>query len=339
MTQNCMRVIGIDVSGERLDLNDSAGRIKGSIANDAASIAKRLIGRIDDPQNTRIVCEATGGWETLVVEAALEAGIMICLANPRQVRDFAKGHGYFEKTDTIDAFIIRRFGEQVELVPVRNRSPDEKALRSLVLRRGQVQGMLQQEQNRLRMNTDVVARQMIEELVLALESQKKRLEQSMAKLVKALKSTTPAIDLIEPVPGIGPITTAVVVALLPELGKLNRGQIAKLVGVAPMANQSGNTDRPRRIRGGRAEVRHTLYMATLSAAKHNPLISRFYKRLVARGKPKKVAHIAALRKLLTVLNQMVQRNEAWRGTPQGEKKEAAPPLSPERGSLACSACH
>jgi transposase len=339
MTSNCKRVIGIDVSAEWLDVSDSDAKLRRKIANNPTAIAKCLIGKISDPANTRLVCEATGGYEQLLVDAALDAGIVICRVNPKRIRDFARGHGFLEKTDSIDCAMIRRFGEVVETKPVEPCSPEVKALRADVQRRDQILLMIVQEQNRLRTTTAPSAKASIEALLTVLDAELKRLDQSLARQVKALRSSIPAIELVQPVPGIGPVTTAVLVALLPELGQLNRAEIAKLVGVAPLANQSGTADRPRRIRGGRAIVRRTLYMATVVACRHNPLIQRFYQRLRAKGKPAKVASIAALRKLLTVLNQMVQRNEPWRGSEAAKTKKAVPTLLPERDRPTCSASH
>jgi transposase len=320
-----IRVIGVDIGAEKLDVNDSASAISRLIPNTTAAVQTHVVGKIAEKETTLVVCEASGGYEHVLVDALHEAGIAVCVANPRQVRDFAKGHGYLEKNDTLDALIIRRFGEDVELNPTPPRSAAEKALHALVRRRGQLLQMQSAEKNRLAQETDAFARSLIEESLTELKKQLETLQERLRTTLRELAATNPAIDILQSTPGVALVTTATLVAELPELGQLNRGQIAKLVGVAPFVNQSSTSDKPRRVRGGRAQVRSILYMAAMVATRCNPVIKRFYQRLLAKGKPKKLALLAAERKLLTILNDMVRRGEPWR-----EKPSAEPASLPKR---------
>lgn len=325
---NCAytRVIGVDVASETLEVNDSADRISGSLPNSVAAIAKRLIAKLQNPSATLIVCEATGGLEGLLVEMAQEAGVAACVANPRQVRDFAKGHGYLEKTDSIDAFMIRRFGQDVQVHLAPQRTAEQKRHQALVRRRCQVLELLSQEQNRLRQTREAVAAEMIQESISHLKTQLKRIDAHLEQMLDAQAASDPKVEILRSAPGVGAVTVSTLIAELPELGSLNRSKIAKLVGVAPLANQSGKSDKKRKPRGGRSQVRNVLYMAALVATRHNALIKSFYERLLAHGKAKKLALIACARKLLTILNEMVRRGERWRIASKRpeNRKEATP---------------
>lgn len=319
------RVIGVDISSLQLDINDSAAKLPSTLPNTVDAVTKQLIQKIDDRPATLVVCEATGSYEHVLVDACHQAGIAICVANPRQVRDFAKGHGFLEKTDTLDAFMIRRFGEDVEVHLTAPRSPQQRAHQALVRRRVQVLELLSQEQNRRGQTQDSFALELIEESIEQLKKQLKRIDKQLAQMLKECAQEDPSVEVLLSVPGVGVVMTSTAVCELPELGTLNRNQIAKLVGVAPIARQSGKVDKKRTARGGRSQVRSVLYMATLVATRHNSLIREFYLRLINRGKPKKVALVAAMRKLLTILNDMVRRGQRW----QEPKKEAtaAPSLN------------
>lgn len=312
MRTHWKRVIGVDVASEKIDVNDSAGKLRGSIPNTVAAVRRQLTDKLGSSPETLIVCEATGGYEHVLVDAAHEAGISVAVANPRQVRDFAKGHGFLEKSDTIDAGVIRRFGEDVELHLAVPRTPQEKHHQALVRRRVQLQQLISQEQNRLLRADDVAVQEMIESMLLYLKKQLEEADQQLAKLLDECAEHDPKVGILSSVPGIGPVTVSVLLVELPELGQLNRGQIAKLVGVAPLINQTGKSDKKRPVRGGRAPVRNVLYMATLAATRYNPVIQNFYQRLLARGKPKKLALIAAMRKFITILNDMVRQQQPWR---------------------------
>ncbi len=319
------RVIGVDVASLQLDINDSAGKIKSSLPNTVDAVTKQLIQKIDDRPSTLVVCEATGSYEHVLVDACHLAGIAICIANPRQVRDFAKGHGFLEKTDTIDALMIRRFGEDVDVHLTPPRSPQQRAHQALVRRRAQVLDLLSQEQNRVTQTHDAFSLEMIKESTAQLKTQLKRIDEQLSKLLKERAKEDPTVEILQSVPGVGPVTVSTLLADLPELGKLSRSKVAKLVGVAPLARQSGRVDKKRSARGGRSQVRCVLYMATLVATRYNPLIRAFYQRLVERGKEKKVALVAAMRKLLTILNDMVRRGQSWQGAKKGAA--AAPSLN------------
>ncbi len=314
------RVIGVDVASAKLDINDSDSKIATQIPNTLAAISKRLVAKMKTKETTLVICEATGGYEDALVDTMHEAGISVCVANPRQVRDFAKGHGVLEKTDKIDARMIRKFGEDVEIHLTPQRSAQERAHRALVRRRVQVLQLLSAEQNRLAQANDAFAKELIKETISHLKKQLKTMDERLCTLVAECGKTDPKVAILSSVPGIGIVSVSTLLAELPELGRLSRGQIAKLVGVAPIVQQSGKSDKKRKSRGGRSQVRNVLYMATLVATRHNEVIKRFYQRLLAKGKLKKVALNAAMRKLLTMLNDMVRNGESWRTADLSQSK-------------------
>lgn len=305
------RTIGVDVASETIDIYDSAEKLSGSVLNNPRDIGRSLIARIRARAGTLIVCEGTGGYEHCLVDAAHEAGISVAIANPRQVRDFAKGHGFLEKSDKIDAKLICRFGQDVDLHLAPPRTETEKRHQALVRRRGQLLQLINQEGNRLAQTADTLSQAMIADTLSHLEKQLKEADAHLKKLLADRAKDDPNVDILSSVPGVGVVTVSTLLAELPELGKLSRTKIAKLVGVAPIIDQTGKSDKKRRTRGGRSQVRCVLYMATLVATRCNPVIAAFYGRLVARGKPKKVALIAAARKLLTILNDMVRNQQPW----------------------------
>ena len=301
-------VIGVDVASKKLDLNDSHGRLHGTIANDWETIGSKLVAKIKSPQTTLVICEGTGGYEDELVDAMHEVGIAIVVANPRQVRDFAKGHGLFEKTDKIDAKIIRKFGEDVEVHPRTPPTEQQRKLRAFYRRRCQLEKIRQQERNRLSMCRDDFVREELQKSIDRVNTDMKTLEKKIKAFIDELKETDPRIARWDSVPGVGWVSLAVLLCEMPEIGMLSRGAIAKLVGVAPFANQSGTMDKTRRARGGRSAVRKILYMAAVSASVHNPTLRAFYRKLLAKGKPKKVALVAVARKLLLILNEMAKEN-------------------------------
>ena len=306
------RVIGIDVAKDKLDVSDAAGKIKKEVKNSIKPIVKYIVKKIDQPGQTLVVCEATGGYERRLVKALHETGVPVCVANPFQVRQFGKGIGVLEKTDPIDASLIRRFGEVVDLQPTAPKSPEHEQHEALVRRREQLMGMINQEQNRRAQAFSKAVIRQIDEMLKTLNKQLKQVDSEIAAFLQEEAKTNHAVVVIQSVPGVGTVTTSVLICDLPELGKVNREEIAKLAGVAPIANQSGTRDKKRSIFGGRSHVRRVLYMAALVATRHNPVIRKFYKRLLDKGKLKKVALVACMRKLLTILNDMVRKNEPWR---------------------------
>lgn len=312
MSCNYQRVIGVDVSSEKLDISDSAGLLPASIPNSVAAVQSQLVRKLKSDSATLVVCEATGGYEHCMVDALLDAEIPVAIANPRQVRDFAKGHGYLEKSDVIDARVIRQFGEDVKVTLAPKRTEEEKRHQALVRRRFQVLQLLSQEQNRLGNAVDKLSRSWLTQTISHLKKQLQQIDKQLAKMLAERAKKDPKVEILSSVPGVGAVTVSTLIVELPELGALNRGQVAKLVGVAPIIQQSGRNDKKRRVRGGRSQVRKVLYMAALVATRHNPVIKAFYLRLLARGKLKKVALVAAMRKLLTILNDMVRNGQRWR---------------------------
>lgn len=323
-------VIGVDIASEKLDVFD-AELSKASMVENSFEAIRRFVKGIRRPSETLVVCEATGAYEHFLVDALHDANVCVAVANPRQVRDFAKGHGFLEKTDRIDARMIALFGQQVELNLTRPRSEKEKTLVAFVRRRGQVLQLIGQERNRLRQCFDKEMVKLIKRTIAFLEKQEKALGASIAAALREFEKDSPMVAILASVPGVGTVTTATLIGELPELGKLNRSEIAKLVGVAPLAKQSGKSDGKRPVRGGRSQVRKVLYMAALTATRSNPVIQRFYIRLLKQGKPKKLALVACMRKLLTILNDMARRQEKW--LPPKEKGAAVtvaklgPPLA------------
>ena len=301
-------VVGVDVSKETLDVFESVSQSHHVIGNDASAIA-RWVEQLTHA--TLVVMEATGGYENLLVDALHEARIDVAVVNPLQIRNFAKGCGMLEKTDKIDAFIIARFGQVVS--PHLKKAPSENArkLRALNRRRDQILEQLGAERNRLQQTSDSDAVAFIEQSIEFYTLQLKQVQKRIAEFLKSPEFQETAKRL-QTVPGVGQITIATLLTELPELGTINKREVAKLVGVAPIARDSGTTSRRRNTSAGRASIRRVLYMSALVATRHNPTMQRFYKRLIAKGKPKKVALVAVMRKLLVVLNAMVKNNQNWR---------------------------
>jgi transposase len=261
-----------------------------------------------------VVMEATGGYEAALACALQAAGLSVAVVNPRQARDFAKSMGQLAKTDAVDARLLAEFGgvlvRRDDLSSFIRPLPDDKqlTLAALVARRRQLLTMLGAERQRMQLAIAKV-RPSIEAMIKAIRAQ---LDDIEADMVGHVKEHYEELDkLLRTTKGIGPVASATLIAELPELGKLNRREIAALVGVAPMANDSGNSRGRRRIQGGRFEIRRVLYMAALVAAKHNPAIKAFYEHLLGAGKLPKVALVACMRKLLTTLNAMVKTNTPW----------------------------
>jgi transposase len=302
--------VGIDVSKKRLDMAFRPTGEVVSVDNDEAGIAS-LVERLTNEPVDLVVLEATGGLETALATALALEGLAVAVVNPRQVRDFAKATGKLAKTDSIDAAVIAHFAEAIR--PEARQLPDESAtlLSAVVARRRQLIEMLVMEQCRLA-TTPFKLRKEVQEHIDYL---KRRIKDSDKDLHKTLRETPiwrEKDNLLQTVPGVGPVVSASIIANLPELGHLDRKQIAALVGVAPFNRDSGQLKGKRKIQGGRAEVRTPLYMAALTATRVNPAIRDFYQRLLAAGKLKKVALVACMRKLLTAMNAMVRDNQPWK---------------------------
>jgi transposase len=301
--------VGIDVSKARLDVGVRPSDERTSVPYDAHGITT-LIAQLTQVQPTRIVLEATGGLERPLVRALVDAALPVIVVNPRQVRDFAKATGQLAKTDTLDAQVLARFAEVIQ--PSLRMIPDAQTqeLAALLARRRQVLAMQGAEQNRLDRAPDRV-RKRIEVHLRWLRAELARLDADLDDLIQQSPMWREREDLLQSVPGIGPVMSRTMLAELPELGRLNRKQIAALVGVAPFNRDSGRLRGHRTIWGGRAPVRRALYMAALVATRWNPVIRLFYQRLRTAGKAPKVALVAAMRKLLTMLNAMVHTGTPW----------------------------
>lgn len=303
-------VVGVDVSKAKLDVAAGSQGTPESINNDRASIKQFMAEKITQRDETLIVVEATGGYETLLVESLQANGIAVAVVNPRRVRDFAKGIGMDAKTDPIDAKVIARYGEVVHPQPAQPKTKQQKILVALVARRRQLLKMINMENNRLGQSNPAVAK-FIKDSLKALKKQVKTLDSQIAEAVGREKTSKRKVEIMRSVKGMGPVAISTFVAELPELGELNRGQIAKLVGVAPINDDSGQHIGKRKTFAGRGSVRRVLYMAALVATRHNRRIKAFYQRLLASGKPKKLALVAAMRKLLTIINTLIKRDELW----------------------------
>lgn len=301
--------VGIDVSKATLDVALRPSDETWQSSNDEAGITQ-LVSRLKQPKIQLIVIEATGGWELAVVSALVEVGLPVAVVNPRQVRDFAKSLGRLAKTDRLDARILAHFGEAIHPEPRPLPDAQARALQALLTRRRQLIEMLVAEKNRQALiHPDFLGD--LQAHIGFLEDHLQDLDQQLRSLLAESPIWREKDELLQSVPGVGPVTSATLLAELPELGQLNRKKIAALVGVAPFHRDSGVYRGKRTIWGGRAPVRSTLYMATLSAKRFNPIIKEFYDRLVKAGKPPKVALTACMRKLLTILNAMMQSGTAW----------------------------
>jgi transposase len=301
--------IGIDVAKAQLDVAVRPSGEQWVSATDPTHLDE-LVARLQTLQPQLIVLEATGGREGPAVAALAAAGLPIAVVNPRQVRDFARAVGQLAKTDVLDAQVLAHFAQVIHPTP--RPLPDAQAqeLTALLARRRQLIQMLTAERQRL--DTALPAVQThIQRHLAWLEQELANLDRTLSQRVQASPVWREREQLLRSVPGIGPTTALTLLAELPELGQLDRKAIAALVGVAPLSCESGTWRGRRIIWGGRARVRTALYMATLVASRHNPLIAAFYQRLCTAGKPKKVALTACMHKLLTILNAIVRQGTPW----------------------------
>jgi transposase len=309
MTGQTSSFVGIDVSKGRLDVAIGEQGEFWDVANDEKGIAK-LVERMEAVQPELIVLESTGGLELPVMAELYASHLPAALVNPGRVREFAKSIGLLAKTDKLDARLLARFAEVVK--PPVTRLPDEQEqhLIALVTRRRQLIEMLVAEQNRFN-TVRLSMRQNLEEHITWLRQALADLDQEIKQFIHQSPIWEDKGDLLQSVPGVGPVTACTLLAELPELGSLDRKKIAALVGVAPFNDDSGHRRGKRRVKGGRSSVRSVLYMAALSASKFNPVLSLFYKRLIQHGKEKKVALTACMRKLLTFLNAIIRDQLPW----------------------------
>ena len=306
-------VVGIDVSKARLDVAFRPSGKRLIVANDTRGIS-RLANLLKQAQPECVVLEATGGYELKLLERLLGESLPVAVANPRQVREFARASGRLAKTDAIDADVLAHYAAVMD--PELRRMPDAQTrkLRALLARRRQLLVMMVAEGNRSAHALEVVRRG-ISVTLRCFKKQVAALDRELATFIRETPAWRAKSELLRSVPGVGAVACATLLAHLPELGTLSRKKIAALVGVAPFNRDSGTLRGRRMIWGGRGPVRAVLYMCTLVAIKRNPIIGTYYRRLQAAGKPSKVALIACARKLIVILNAMVQRGTLWAAAP------------------------
>lgn len=300
-------VVGVDVAKSVLDIAGLEG--KQQCANDSLAIAG-LVEQMKAAQVGLVVMEASGGYETLAATVMAAAGLRVAVVNARQVRDFARATGRLAKTDRLDAQVLVAFGRTIDVKITAVADEQSSALQELLSRRSQLIAMKVQETNRLG-QTQGKLRQQIKAHIAWLEQALKQLDSEITAALRATPAWRAKDDLFQSFKGIGPISSGTLMAMLPELGQLDRRKISALVGVAPFNRDSGTLKGRRSIWGGRAAVRAVLYMAAVSAIRWNPVIKMFYDQLIQRGKPRKVALVACMRKILGILNAMARTNTHW----------------------------
>lgn len=307
--------IGIDVAKARLDVAIRPTGQQWQVSYTEKGI-QGLVDQFADLHPTLVLLEASGGLELRIVTALAAAGLPVAVVNPRQVRDFAKATGELAKTDVLDAQVLAHFAEAVRPTPRSLPDTETQTLAALVARRTQVISMLVAEKNRLYASRPPV-HQRIQAHIAWLKQELDEMDRGLNEALHKSPIWREKEDLLRTVPGVGPQLTLSLLAYLPELGTLNRKSIAALAGVAPFNRDSGTLRGKRTVWGGRSRIRASLYMGALTASRYNPVISTFYQRLLAAGKPKKVALTACMRKLLIILNAMLKHHTSWQSlTPQ-----------------------
>ena len=301
--------VGIDVAKARVDVAIRPGGDRREVSNNQAGIAA-LVAQMQQLNPAALVLEATGGLELPLVAALAAASLPVVVVNPRQVRDFAKATGTLAKTDSLDAAVLAHFADAVRPSVRPLRDAETQVLNSLTARRHQVLTMLVSEKNRLGTAISAV-RPRIEAHIAWLEQELSDLDEGLRQTLRRSPVWREKDDLLRTVPGVGEQVSLTLLAHLPELGTLDRRRIAALVGVAPFNRDSGTLRGKRAVWGGRARVRAILYMGAMVASRHNPVIRDFYQKLLAAGKPKKVALVACMRKLLVILNSMLKHGSPW----------------------------
>jgi transposase len=312
MTTSSGKFVGIDVSKDRLDVAVLGETKESQVANDEAGIAK-LVTKMQALNPELIVVEATGGYQRAVVLGMYEAGLPVAVVNPVRVRQYARASGLLAKTDKLDAFNLAEFGKQMKPRKFEAKSESERQVSALLVRRRQLEEMLKAEKSRLRTVSGGM-RGSVERMIEVLKEEIKQLEKELDKFMKENADWREQEEILTSAKGVGRITATTLLAELPELGKLDRKKIAALVGLAPMNFDSGKKRGYRKTKGGRMEVRNVLYMSTLVATRYNPLIKAQYQELQRRGKVKKVALTACMRKFLTILNAMMRDRQPFRGS-------------------------
>lgn len=304
-------VVGVDIAKDSFDAYFSDTEKWLTTTNDQTGF-RQLLGELPAAGSCLVVVEATGGYQRELVAELIAAGHPVAVVNPRQVRDFARGLGILAKTDRIDARVIARFGQQAQPRPTKKLSKNQEELQQLAVRRRQLIDLRTAEKNRLPLARSQSVIQSIRDTIKQLQETIQQIEKEINGLVESDDQLQSQATLMQSVPGIGAITAASLLAELPELGQLNRQEIAALAGLAPFNRDSGKFQGRRSIWGGRAAVRKALYMAALTARRCNPVIRAFALRLEAAGKPFKVVITACMRKLLVILNTIVKNNTNWK---------------------------
>jgi transposase len=302
--------VGIDVSKDRLDVHVCPSGQAFTAVRDGNGL-EQLVNDLRKLSPALIVLEATGGFEIAVAAALASASLPLTVVNPRQIRDFARATGRLAKTDALDAQVIALFAERIRPEPRPVADADSRALAELIVRRRQVVEMIGMETNRLHQARNPGVQRMLRATLKVLKAQLAELDHDLDDTIRRSPVWRAADDLLTSVPGVGGVTAHTLIADLPELGQLDRRRIAALVGVAPINRDSGQMRGKRTIAGGRADVRNALYMATLAAIRWNPVISKHYKSPVERGRPKKVALVACMRRLLGILNAIMRTKTPW----------------------------
>ncbi len=303
--------VGIDVSKARLDVALLPTGEHFVVANDEEGIDE-LLGRLEEEPPTLVVLEASGGFERPVAAAIAASGIAVAVLNPRQARDFARATGKLAKTDRLDAKVLARFAEAVRPTPRALPNQEAREFQAILARRRQIIQMMTAEKNRLGATTSKAVARRIEAHVRWLEKELSRTDRDLDEAIESSPAFKENEALLRSVPGVGPVLCRTLLAELPELGSLSPRELSALVGVAPLNRDSGTLRGRRSVWGGRARVREALYMGALIASRHNPAIREFYRRLLDAGKPKKVALVACMRKLLTILNAVMRDRIPWR---------------------------
>jgi transposase len=302
------KYVGVDISKDSLDMAVFESNQRWHFSNSLAGIAKAIV-TLEAMKPVFAVFEATGGMEIPFWEALSKSGIDAAPINPRQIRDFAKAKGRLAKTDAIDAQVIAHYGQAMQ--PRSLSFPDTQELKEVMARRSQLVEMISAEKNRLKAARKEDIKEDIRDHIKWLETRVDNVDKELRKAIEASPVWREKDQLLQSTPGVGPVISATLLTQLPELGELNRHQVAALVGVAPLNRDSGLMRGKRAVWGGRGRIRGALYMAALVATRCNPVIRIFYQRLCSLGKPKKLALIACMRKLLAILNSMVKHHTAW----------------------------
>jgi transposase len=301
--------IGVDIAKQKFDVSFSDQRVA-CFENNLVGF-KLLLKEIQSQYQTRVVMEATGGYEKPLAHFLQSQGVAVSIVNAKRVRDYAKALGILAKNDRLDADVIRQFADAVNPKLLSTASETQQALDALVHRREQLVKQRAMEKQHIETVGNKDAVRSIKRAIAFLDNEIERIEKAIKALINADLTLTEKVDRLSGVKGIGDITALTLIADLPELGQLTNKEISALVGVAPFCRDSGTQKGKRTTWGGRTQVRSILYMAALSAVQYNPPLKAFYNRLVMKGKTKKVALVACMRKLLTIVNSMLRNNTEW----------------------------